>query len=111
MLEISRFARADPFEFRYVEERATNADSYIFESVAARLDSVNTFFFLLFFRLPANLPDSVINALPNDLNNGIYYGWSALRGRVYKMVLSIGWNPYYKNLKRSMVKRKRGESS
>ncbi|KAH0947036.1 hypothetical protein HN011_011055 [Eciton burchellii] len=50
----------------------------------------------------ANLPESVINALPKDLNTGIYYGWASLHGRVHKMVASIGWNPYYKNEKKSM---------
>ncbi|XP_032681930.1 riboflavin kinase [Odontomachus brunneus] len=50
----------------------------------------------------ANLPESVINALPNDLNTGIYYGWASLERRVYKMVASIGWNPYYKNEKKSL---------
>jgi len=53
--------------------------------------------------MPANLPESVINTLPKDLNTGIYYGWASLHGRVHKMVASIGWNPYYKNEKKSMV--------
>jgi FAD synthase len=57
--------------------------------------------------MPANLPESVINALPKDLNTGIYYGWASLHGRVHKMVASIGWNPYYKNEKKSMVTEKR----
>ncbi|XP_067208040.1 riboflavin kinase isoform X2 [Linepithema humile] len=38
--------------------------------------------------------------IPTD--NGIYYGWASLRGEVHKMVASIGWNPYYKNEKKSM---------
>ncbi|EZA58624.1 riboflavin kinase [Ooceraea biroi] len=50
----------------------------------------------------ANLPEPVINALPNDLDTGIYYGWASLHGQVYKMVASIGWNPYYKNQKKSL---------
>lgn len=50
----------------------------------------------------ANLPESVVNNLPEDLNIGIYYGWASLYGQVYKMVTSIGWNPYYKNEKKSM---------
>lgn len=50
----------------------------------------------------ANLPESVVNTLPKDLSTGIYYGWAALHGEVYKMVASIGWNPYYKNEKKSM---------
>ncbi|KAL0118571.1 hypothetical protein PUN28_009321 [Cardiocondyla obscurior] len=50
----------------------------------------------------ANLLESVISSLPKELNTGIYYGWASLRGEVYKMVASIGWNPYYKNEKKSL---------
>ncbi|XP_070156101.1 riboflavin kinase [Polyergus mexicanus] len=50
----------------------------------------------------ANFPESVVNGLPKDLDTGVYYGWASLRGQVYKMVTSIGWNPYYKNEKKSM---------
>lgn len=50
----------------------------------------------------ANFSESVVNDLPEDLNTGIYYGWASLHGQVYKMVTSIGWNPYYKNEKKSM---------
>lgn len=58
--------------------------------------------FLYFF--PANFPDSVVENLPADISTGIYYGWARLsHGDVYKMVMSIGWNPYYKNTKKSMV--------
>lgn len=60
-----------------------------------------------FLLMPANLPESVINALPKELDTGIYYGWASLYGQVYKMVTSIGWNPYYKNEKKSMVKEKK----
>lgn len=50
----------------------------------------------------ANFPESVVNELPGDLSTGVYYGWASLHGQVYKMVSSIGWNPYYKNEKKSM---------
>ncbi|XP_011882808.1 PREDICTED: riboflavin kinase [Vollenhovia emeryi] len=50
----------------------------------------------------ANLPQTVVDALPKDLSTGIYYGWASLHGEVYKMVASIGWNPYYKNKTKSM---------
>lgn len=53
---------------------------------------------------PANFPDSVVDNLPADISTGIYYGWACIgNGDVYKMVMSIGWNPYYKNTKKSMV--------
>lgn len=42
--------------------------------------------------------------LPGDITTGIYYGWASVGYRdVHKMVMSIGWNPYYKNIKKSMV--------
>uniref|UniRef100_A0A3Q0QVX1 Riboflavin kinase n=1 Tax=Amphilophus citrinellus TaxID=61819 RepID=A0A3Q0QVX1_AMPCI len=51
----------------------------------------------------ANFPDSVVDNLPTDISTGIYYGWACVgNGDVYKMVMSIGWNPYYKNTKKSM---------
>ncbi|XP_074137503.1 riboflavin kinase [Sminthopsis crassicaudata] len=51
----------------------------------------------------ANFPDQVVDNLPHDLSPGIYYGWASVgNGDVHKMVLSIGWNPYYKNTKKSV---------
>ncbi|XP_030049584.1 riboflavin kinase [Microcaecilia unicolor] len=51
----------------------------------------------------ANFPEHVVDSLPPDLNTGIYYGWgSVANGGIHKMVMSIGWNPYYKNIKKSM---------
>lgn len=51
----------------------------------------------------ANFPDSVVDHLPADICTGIYYGWACVgNGDVHRMVMSIGWNPYYKNTKKSM---------
>ncbi|XP_076025571.1 riboflavin kinase isoform X1 [Genypterus blacodes] len=51
----------------------------------------------------ANFRDSVVENLPGDIGTGIYYGWACVgNADVYKMVMSIGWNPYYKNTKKSM---------
>ncbi|MBN3282887.1 RIFK kinase, partial [Polyodon spathula] len=51
----------------------------------------------------ANFPDSVVDHLPADICTGIYYGWACVgNGDVHRMVMSIGWNPYYKNKKKSM---------
>lgn len=45
----------------------------------------------------------MVDNLPADISTGIYYGWACVgNGDVYKMVMSIGWNPYYKNTKKSM---------
>jgi riboflavin kinase len=48
-----------------------------------------------------------------DLQSGVYYGWAGLdfpsvdeadaKGHIYPMVMSIGWNPFYKNTVRSIV--------
>jgi len=52
----------------------------------------------------ANYPEDVVNSLPDAIQTGIYYGWAMVdQGPVYKMVMSIGWNPVYQNEKRSMV--------
>ncbi|XP_034026298.1 riboflavin kinase [Thalassophryne amazonica] len=51
----------------------------------------------------ANFPDLVVDSLPADIRTGIYYGWACVgSGDLHKMVMSIGWNPYYKNTKKSM---------
>ncbi|XP_062855362.1 riboflavin kinase [Trichomycterus rosablanca] len=51
----------------------------------------------------ANFPESVVDSLPADIITGIYYGWARVdSGDIHKMVMSIGWNPYYKNTKKSM---------
>ncbi|CAG0914004.1 unnamed protein product [Notodromas monacha] len=51
----------------------------------------------------ANFPDTVVDGLPENFGTGVYYGWAQVGGSdVHKMVMSIGWNPYYKNTKKSM---------
>ncbi|XP_078531916.1 riboflavin kinase [Lissotriton helveticus] len=50
----------------------------------------------------ANFPEDVVDNLPSDISTGIYYGWGCVGdGDVHKMVMSIGWNPFYKNTKKS----------
>lgn len=47
-----------------------------------------------------------MDSLPEAISTGIYYGWASVdRGPVYKMVMSVGWNPFYKNTKKSMVRK------
>ncbi|XP_077673690.1 riboflavin kinase isoform X2 [Eretmochelys imbricata] len=51
----------------------------------------------------ANFSEQVVESFPSDISTGIYYGWACVgNGDVHKMVLSIGWNPYYKNVKKSV---------
>ena len=52
-----------------------------------------------------------MEGLPQELPLGVYYGWGNVDdGEVYKMVLSVGWNLYYKNTKKSMVSTKTPKS-
>lgn len=51
----------------------------------------------------ANFPEDVVDSLPKGFTAGAYYGWASVDdGAVHKMVLSVGWNPFYNNTKRSM---------
>uniref|UniRef100_A0A8D0HC65 Riboflavin kinase n=1 Tax=Sphenodon punctatus TaxID=8508 RepID=A0A8D0HC65_SPHPU len=51
----------------------------------------------------ANFSEQVVESFPSDISTGIYYGWACVgNGDLHKMVLSIGWNPYYKNVKKSV---------
>ncbi|XP_074669745.1 riboflavin kinase-like [Strix aluco] len=51
----------------------------------------------------ANFSEQVVESFPSIISTGIYYGWTcAGNGDVHKMVLSIGWNPFYKNIKKSV---------
>uniref|UniRef100_A0A2K5RTQ6 Riboflavin kinase n=1 Tax=Cebus imitator TaxID=2715852 RepID=A0A2K5RTQ6_CEBIM len=53
----------------------------------------------------ANFPEQVVDNLPANISTVIYYGWASVgSGDVHKMVVSIGWNLYYENIKKSMEK-------
>jgi len=39
-----------------------------------------------------------------SLDTGVYFGWGAVRGAVYPAVLSIGFNPYFDNKEKSLVR-------
>jgi len=51
----------------------------------------------------ANLPESEVEKLPESTKTGVYYGFAQVRNQVFEMVMSIGWNPYYKNEKKTAV--------
>ncbi|XP_010114062.1 PREDICTED: riboflavin kinase-like, partial [Chlamydotis macqueenii] len=52
----------------------------------------------------AILSEKVVKNFPSDISSGICYGWAcAGNGDLRKMVLSIGWNPFYKNIKQSVI--------
>ncbi|KAI7848027.1 hypothetical protein BDC45DRAFT_471754 [Circinella umbellata] len=52
----------------------------------------------------ANLSEEALEAMCTEFTTGVYYGWVQIGEKgseVYPMVMSLGWNPYYKNEKRS----------
>ncbi|KAK8949906.1 hypothetical protein KSP40_PGU013772 [Platanthera guangdongensis] len=57
----------------------------------------------------ANLPAENISGLLSEHTSGVYFGWARLSTRgIFKMVMSIGWNPYFNNTEKTVVvKRKR----
>lgn len=57
-----------------------------------------------FLTVIANYPLDVVKSLPDCFQPGVYYGWANVdNGPVHKMVMSIGWNPFYDNKEKSMV--------
>ena len=68
--------------------------------------------------MPANLPDEALRPLSAATTTGIYYGFAQVLPResgendlteeerkVHPMVMSLGWNPFYKNERLSAVRR------
>ena len=50
----------------------------------------------------ANLSMEQLGLKGESLKTGIYYGKALLRGNVYNTVVSVGWNPFYKNVKKTV---------
>jgi riboflavin kinase len=50
----------------------------------------------------ANLNMEQLGEQGESLETGIYYGWSVLNGVRYETVVSVGWNPFYKNSKKTV---------
>lgn len=51
----------------------------------------------------ANYGPEVVNNLPENIQTGVYYGYANVdNGEIHPMVMSIGWNPFYKNEQKSM---------
>ena len=52
----------------------------------------------------ANLPTSAISKELREHVCGIYIGWAGLSNRgVYKMVMSVGYNPFFGNCEKTVV--------
>ncbi|KAL6990954.1 hypothetical protein U1Q18_009074 [Sarracenia purpurea var. burkii] len=51
----------------------------------------------------ANLSAEHYSTLLSDHPSGVYFGWAGLSTRgTYKMVMSIGWNPYFNNAEKTI---------
>lgn len=50
----------------------------------------------------ANLDMDQLGSTGSDLQTGIYYGKATLKGQEYIAVVSVGWNPFYKNEKKTI---------
>lgn len=60
----------------------------------------------LFLLHIANLSNEALDTLCSAFDTGVYYGWTCIeadKSTIYPMVMSLGWNPYYNNEKRSAV--------
>lgn len=52
----------------------------------------------------ANLDVDLLGPDVQSANTGVYFGWASVGTdpTVYKFVMSIGWNPFYKNEKKTV---------
>ncbi|GLT49445.1 hypothetical protein SLA2020_229980 [Shorea laevis] len=51
----------------------------------------------------ANLSTQGHSSVVSENPSGVYFGWAGLSKRgVYKMVMSIGWNPYFNNAEKTI---------
>ncbi|URE03111.1 Flavokinase [Musa troglodytarum] len=51
----------------------------------------------------ANLPAENFSTILSEHTSGVYFGWAGLSTRgIYKMVMSIGWNPYFDNTEKTI---------
>ncbi|XP_078173595.1 bifunctional riboflavin kinase/FMN phosphatase-like isoform X2 [Carex rostrata] len=51
----------------------------------------------------ANLSAESFSDILSEHTSGVYFGWAALSKRgIYKMVMSIGWNPYFDNTEKTI---------
>lgn len=59
---------------------------------------------LLTFSFTANLAVDKFSDEISEMSSGVYFGWASLSNKgIYKMVMSVGWNPYFDNTEKTMV--------
>ena len=61
----------------------------------------------MFVSILANFDDAAVENLPPSIEQGVYYGWAKLltkeNNQIYKMVTSVGTNPFYNGVRKTMV--------
>jgi len=51
----------------------------------------------------ANLPIEKYEHLLEKFPVGVYFGWASVsKGQVFPMAMSVGWNPFFKNTKKTI---------
>jgi hypothetical protein len=91
-VEVKSSAAQQVFRFRqvFVLINTTNIDLVIFLFILANFDEVT------------------VEKLPSSIYQGVYYGWAKLLAKddnqIYKMVTSVGTNPFYNGEKKTMVR-------
>ncbi|KMZ65881.1 Riboflavin kinase [Zostera marina] len=51
----------------------------------------------------ANLAVDKFSDEISEMSSGVYFGWASLSNKgIYKMVMSVGWNPYFDNTEKTM---------
>ncbi|CAM9983746.1 unnamed protein product [Discosporangium mesarthrocarpum] len=50
----------------------------------------------------ANMDMAEVGETVDDMSTGIYLGYTGLKGKVYRAVVSIGWNPYFDNKEKTV---------
>ena len=59
---------------------------------------------MVLFCTVANLPAENFSDVVSEYTSGVYFGWAGLSTRgIYKMVMSVGWNPYFGNTEKTVV--------
>ena len=75
-----------------------------FVSMKSSIKPCSLCLFCLMTPISANLSTKGYSALLSEHPSGVYFGWAGLSTRgVYKMVMNIGWNPYFNNTEKSIV--------
>lgn len=52
----------------------------------------------------ANMSMKEVGHRVDDTSAGIYYGYTMLKDIVYPAVVSVGWNPYFDNKEKTVVR-------